>query len=75
MFSYKDPDIKSVFEEECNKGIHIVSNIVTPVLLMEYVTELVIYMSNFNLSSMVFIMYTPKNYPTFLIIIIISTGP
>ena len=72
MFSYKDPDIKSVFEEECNKGIHIVSNIVTSVLLMEYVTELVIYMSNFNL---VFFMYTPKNYPTFLIIIIISTGP
>ena len=34
--SYKDPDVKSVFEEEeCNKGAHIVSNIVTSVLLMD----------------------------------------
>ena len=34
--SYKDLVVKSVFEEEkCNKGVHIVSNIVTSVLLMD----------------------------------------
>ena len=34
MLSYKDSDVKSVLEE-CNKGVHIVSNIVTSLLLMD----------------------------------------